>query len=369
MSGFAKPRIFVSRCLGLEACRWNGELIRSEVVDSLLPLAEVVSCCPEKEIGLGVPRDPVRVVLAKGRPTLLQPNTGRDCTEAMTGFAREYLAGLGEVDGFLLKGRSPSCGLVDVKHYTSTKPGASSRRGAGFFGAAAAETHPLAAREDEGRLRNFTIREHFLTSIYTLAAFRSVAASGRMGALVDFQARHKLLLMACSQARMRTLGRITANTAGLPAREVISAYGRELALALQRKPSPGAHVNVLLHAFGYFSPGPERQGEGPLPGLPGELPPKAASPVRPPVGGLLLDRAVRERVPGPADLLPALPPGAEHHQRLGQGPRLLARNPPPLSFIFRGPILRCAAVRFPHPYLNKEFPHSLLKILPPEGRI
>lgn len=253
MSVFAKPRIFVSRCLGLEACRWNGELIRSETVDSLLPLVEMVSCCPEKEIGLGVPRDPVRVVLAGGRPTLYQPNTGRDCTEAMTRFSREYLSGLAEVDGFLLKGRSPSCGLVDVKHYTSTKPGASSRRGAGLFGAAAAELHPLAAREDEGRLRNFTIREHFFTSIFALAAFRSVAASGRMGALVDFHARHKLLLMACSQTRMRTLGRITANADKLPVGEVIASYGRELAQALQRKPSSGAHVNVLLHAFGYFS--------------------------------------------------------------------------------------------------------------------
>jgi uncharacterized protein YbgA (DUF1722 family)/uncharacterized protein YbbK (DUF523 family) len=253
MNTWAKPRIFVSRCLGLEACRYNGELIRSQVVDELLPWVETVSCCPEKEIGLGIPRDPVRVLLGPEGPSLVQPASGRDLTARMNRFANDYLSGVGTLDGLLLKGRSPSCGLVDVKHYTSTKPGAVGRRGAGLFGAAAAGLHPAAGREDEGRLRNFAIREHFFTTIFTLAAFRQAAAAGRMGGLVAFHAKYKLLLMAYNQTRMRILGRITANPDKLPPARVIAAYGQELGLALKRKPTPGNQVNVLLHAFGYFS--------------------------------------------------------------------------------------------------------------------
>ena len=33
----ARPRIVVSRCLGFDACRWNGEMIRDAFVDSLQP--------------------------------------------------------------------------------------------------------------------------------------------------------------------------------------------------------------------------------------------------------------------------------------------------------------------------------------------
>ncbi len=67
------------------------------------------------------------------------------------------------------------------------------------------------AIEDEGRLRNLGIREHFLTRIFAFARFRLVQQSGSMSDLVRFHAANKLLLMAYNKEKMRELGRIVAN--------------------------------------------------------------------------------------------------------------------------------------------------------------
>jgi len=72
-----------SKCLEFEACRYNGVMIPDPFVRKLIPLADFLPVCPEMEIGLGVPRDPIRVVSEKGGLRLIQPSTGLDCTEKM----------------------------------------------------------------------------------------------------------------------------------------------------------------------------------------------------------------------------------------------------------------------------------------------
>ncbi|MCF8032556.1 MAG: DUF523 and DUF1722 domain-containing protein [Desulfarculaceae bacterium] len=252
MGDSVRPRVVVSRCLGFAPCRWNGQTVHEPLVDKLTPFVTWQPVCPEMEIGLGVPRDPVRVVEQKGQARLVQPATGRDCTAEMLAFSQGFLEDLPPLDGFLLKSRSPSCGPRDVKIYSSPKPGASSRRGPGFFGGAVLERFPGLAVEHEGRLNNFLLREAWLTRLFTLAEFRQAAAQGRMGPLVAFHSRHKLLLMAYNQRRLRLMGPLVANQDKRPAQEVLAAYGRELGLALARAPSAGAVVNVLMHAEGYF---------------------------------------------------------------------------------------------------------------------
>ena len=252
MSAHARPEVVVSQCLGFAACRWNGETVREDFVERLGPWVHWRPVCPEVAIGLGVPRDPIRVVEVRGRPHLVQPATGRDYTAAMQEFRAAYLDDLGPVDGFLLKNRSPSCGPLDVKIYASRKPGASSRRGAGFFGGAVASLYPLLAVEHEGRLHNFLLRERWLTRLFTLAEFREVAAKDSMGELVKFHSRHKLLLMAYNQNQLRQMGPLVANPEHYDATEVIDVYDRHLGLALARSPSPGNVINVLMHAMGYF---------------------------------------------------------------------------------------------------------------------
>jgi len=250
---YARPSIVVSKCLGFAHCRFNGLTIHSEAVDAMAPHVEFVPVCPEMEIGLGVPRDPVRILRRDGEDRLVQPETGRDVTDAMRGFADGFLAQQKHAEGFILKNRSPSCGITDVKIYTKTEKAPAVGRTAGFFGRAVLERFGERAVEDEGRITNFRIREHFLTKVFTLAAFREVAATGAMKELVGFQARNKLLLMSYSQTELKELGRIVANQAHHPWAQVTEDYRVHLLKALARPPRRTSAVNVAQHAFGYVS--------------------------------------------------------------------------------------------------------------------
>jgi uncharacterized protein YbgA (DUF1722 family)/uncharacterized protein YbbK (DUF523 family) len=253
MRTFAKPRVVVSKCLEFAPCRYNGAMISDELVRRLKNHVDFIPVCPEMEIGLGCPREVIRVVLVEKQPHLIQPATGRDVTQAMQQFAESFLAGAGEVDAFFLKSRSPSCGIKDVKVYAGPEHKTPQQLGRGFFGGAAIERFPDLPVEDEGRLSNFSLREHFLTRLFTLAEFRRIRQAAEMKDLVEFQAANKWLLMACHQSEMRLMGRIVANPANRPPAEVFADYGSHLARALARPPRFTGIINVLMHALGYVS--------------------------------------------------------------------------------------------------------------------
>jgi len=266
------PVVVVSGCLEFEACRYNGQRIPFDFIGELGRHAELVPVCPEVEVGLGTPRDPVRLVRggkaesraaesrttgaraedAAATPRLVQPSSGRDITAAMGAFADGFLSGR-EVDGFVLKSRSPSCGPSGVKIYDGPAVSSVSLHGPGLFAGAIHERFPDAALEDEGRLRNFRIREHFLTKLWALARLRVALGGGRMRSLVDFHSRYKLVLMGYNQTAMRELGRVVANHERCGFEEVAAAYREGLRRALRKAPSPPAVVNVLEHAWGYVS--------------------------------------------------------------------------------------------------------------------
>jgi uncharacterized protein YbgA (DUF1722 family)/uncharacterized protein YbbK (DUF523 family) len=249
----ARPRVVVSKCLEFAPCRYNGVMISDELVRRLKNHVDFVPVCPEMEVGLGCPREVIRVVLAGKQPRLIQPATGRDVTQAMQQFAESFLAGVGEVDAFFLKSRSPSCGIKDVKVFAGAEHKTPQQLGRGFFGGAAIDRFPDLPVEDEGRLSNFSLREHFLTRLFTLAEFRRICRAAEMKDLVEFQASNKWLLMACHQSEMRLMGRIVANTVNRPPAEVFADYGSHLARALARPPRFTSIINVLMHALGYVS--------------------------------------------------------------------------------------------------------------------
>ena len=255
MTNEAKPRVVFSRCLGFEACRYNGQVIRDRVVESIVPYVDPVTVCPEVAIGLGVPRKPIRLIEEDGDLALLQPETGREVTTAMASFTEQFLDSLGDVDGFLLKYRSPSCGLTQVRVYNSRAPQAGHRKGAGAFGGRVMERFGELAVEDEGRLQNYDIRQHFLTRLFAWVRFREAVASGKMADLVTYHTSQKLLLMAYNQTAMSTLGRIVANADRLPFEQVIRAYREGLATAFAKAPRRTNAINVLLHGLGYVSDG------------------------------------------------------------------------------------------------------------------
>lgn len=253
MREFSKPIVVVSQCITFKPVRWDGQIIASGVVESLKPYVTFVPVCPEVGIGLGIPRDPLRIVLVNGEKRLLQPATRLDFTDKMRKFSESFLDSLDTVDGFILKSGSPSSGFKNVKVYPSIEKVPSTGKSAGFFGEAVLQKFPNLAIEDERRLLNPRIRDHFLTKLFTLASFREVKKSGKVRDLIKFQSDNKYLLTAYNQKELRMLGKEAANQEHKAFDETIKNYETHLDYALARTPSVGANINVMLKIMGYFS--------------------------------------------------------------------------------------------------------------------
>ncbi len=249
---YSRPCIVVSRCIEFDHCRYDGSRIPSPAVDQLKSFVDFIPVCPEVEIGLGIPRATVRIVRIEGVDHLIQPATGRDVTNDMTGFANRFLDGLPPVDGFILKGGSPTSGTSNVKVYPSAEKSMSIDRSPGFFAREVLKRYGDIPIEDELRLKHPRIRDHFLSGIFTLAGFRQVEATGDPEALVTFHAENKLLLMASHQQLMREMGRFVADRRGMEPEELWGRYRRMLCEALARVPRYTNHINVLYHALGHF---------------------------------------------------------------------------------------------------------------------
>lgn len=249
---FPTPRVVISRCIEFDNVRWNAQIIRNDLVKALIPHIEPITVCPEIGIGLPVPRDTLRIVRVKEKDRLMQPDTGKDLTEEMKAFTEGFLENLPSVDGFIMKSGSPSSGISHVKIYAGLQNAPVVERGAGIFGRVVKEKFSHLAVEDEERLSNANIREHFLRKLYVLADYRENTGKG-MNDLVEFHSRHKLIFKAYNQKELRLLGNIVANHEKKPYQQVLNEYQRHLFKVMTRAPRCGNYVNVLQNSMGYFS--------------------------------------------------------------------------------------------------------------------
>ncbi len=248
-----KPIILVSKCLGFAACRYNGEKIDDPFVESLRKYVTFIPLCPETEAGLGVPREPIRIVSQNGKRKIYQPGTGKYHTRSIVSFSKNFLSNLREIDGAILKSRSPSCGLRDVKIYESIKKRAGTTKGAGLFAECVMSAYPTLPVEDEIKLKKYEIIENFLTRIFINALFRRIKSHLSMKSLINFQNECKFLFLSYNEVNMRKLGLITANLEKKSVKKVILNYENVMNELLSKKPSRKSRINVLLHAFGFVS--------------------------------------------------------------------------------------------------------------------
>jgi len=112
-----RPKLVVSKCLGFENCRYNGQGSSNKTIESLHYHVDFCTVCPEVEIGLSIPREAIRIVEYDNTKKLIQHKTNIDHSDNMKIFSKQYIKNLDDVDGFILKSRSPSCGIRDVKVY------------------------------------------------------------------------------------------------------------------------------------------------------------------------------------------------------------------------------------------------------------
>jgi len=168
-----KPIIVVSECLGFSACRYDGGRSESRLVQELSPFVEFITVCPEVAIGLGTPRPPIWMVEQNGQQRLIQPETDRDLTEKMEQFAEKFLNDLSLVDGFILKSRSPSCGINDCKLLDSPdNTEAPIGKTRGCFAACVQDKFKDLPIESEASLKDDEIRQRFLQKVFARAIER-----------------------------------------------------------------------------------------------------------------------------------------------------------------------------------------------------
>jgi uncharacterized protein YbbK (DUF523 family) len=179
----AKLRLGVSACLLGSEVRYDGGHKRNAfLVDLLGPLVEWVPVCPEIELGLGVPREPIRLVGPSAAPRLVGERSGEDHTEAMARFAEARVRELAalDLDGWVTKADSPSCGMELVRVHPA-RGGEPRREGVGAFVRVLGARMPLLPIEEEGRLEDPAARERFLERIFAYARARPSGARRREG--------------------------------------------------------------------------------------------------------------------------------------------------------------------------------------------
>ncbi len=252
--GEAVPRVGVSRCLLGDSVRYDAGHKRDRYVTGALARhVELVAVCPEVEAGLGVPREAMHLEGDRTTPMLITTKTRRDLTKTMRSWASakaEELARL-ELDGFVLKSKSPSCGLERVPVHRGV--GAAPRPGRGLFASALLEAMPDVPAEEEGRLHDAALRENFVVRVFSHRRFRLAARRPRSrGALVDFHTRHKLLLLSRDETAMRALGRLVAGASERDTDELFVEYRGRFFDALTARPTPERHTNVLQHIAGHL---------------------------------------------------------------------------------------------------------------------
>ncbi|EIK53673.1 hypothetical protein YO5_15220 [Stutzerimonas stutzeri TS44] len=248
------PRIGISACLLGEPVRFNAGHKQSALCREVLAQhLQFVPLCPELAIGLGTPREPIRLVGTAEQPRARgSVHAELDVTEQLAAYGREVAAQLGDISGFILMQKSPSCGMERVKLYGEnghSLPATAS----GIFARALMEARPDLPVEEDGRLHDPVLRENFLTRVYAHAQWQRLLRDGLSHrAIVDFHSRYKYQLMAAHPQQYRALGRRVANLREQALEDFAPQYLRDFMQALGRPATRGTHCNVLQHLCGYL---------------------------------------------------------------------------------------------------------------------
>jgi len=264
----ATIRIGISSCLLGERVRWDGDHKRDGfIAGTLAAHFQLVPLCPELAIGLGVPREPIRLV---GRPdaprAIVAKDAGRDVTDELADFGRRIARELGHLSGYLFKSGSPSCGMERVKVYGG-RGGLPAKAGTGVYARTLMAALPWLPVEEEGRLNDSALRDGFIERVCACRRWQDLLGAGLTAArLVDFHNRHELALMTHGTEPARALGRIVAGAGRRAPAALAAEYGAAFMAALARRATRRGHAHVLMHAMGYLTRVLDREDKAELAG-------------------------------------------------------------------------------------------------------
>ncbi len=242
----------ISSCLLGEEVRFDGGHKNSPYINQTLGLYfRFKPFCPEVDIGLGIPREPIRLVVAEDQTRCVGTKSSElDVTDKLIASADSQQDWQGKIFGYILKKDSPSCGMERVKQYRN---GSVERTGIGIYANRIMQNFPNLPVEEEGRLGDPILRENFIQRVFIYHRWGQLIGSGlNWESLTRFHGRHKLILMSHNQDMARELGRELSGSYTEDIHEYAEEYLTRLMGILKIKATRGNHVNVLQHIQGYL---------------------------------------------------------------------------------------------------------------------
>jgi uncharacterized protein YbgA (DUF1722 family)/uncharacterized protein YbbK (DUF523 family) len=248
------PIIGMGACIAGEPVRYNGDSKRGNNQVNLLDQHFTLrTFCPEVGIGLGVPRETIRLVGDVDAPRAMDSSTQtNDYTLKLQRYAAHVLDQEPDMCAYLLVKGSPSCGFERVKRYNEAG-NAMGRDARGIFAAALHKLDPLLPLEDDGRLHDAPLRESFVCRAMVYHDWKTTVKQGlSKKILINFYSRHKYLLMAHDHNTYKQAGKLLA-TSGQQSLDSLSAELIRLVMqGLGKTASRGSHANTLQHVMGYL---------------------------------------------------------------------------------------------------------------------
>lgn len=247
-------KLGVSACLLGTLCRYDGAHAKDEfIVKTLQNYFEFVPYCPENMI-FSTPRETIRLVQVDKDIKVITNSTKKDVTEELSNISKLCAKKIQDDDlcGFILKSKSPTCGMERVKVYEKENA-PSEKKGVGLFAKEIKERYPLLPLEEEGRLNDAWLRENFLMQIFSYKhIFEFLKTKPNLNDLIKFHTSYKYLIYAKSHLAYKELGNIVANRDKKELNVIFEEYKIAFLEAISLKGSISNTYNVLLHIFGYF---------------------------------------------------------------------------------------------------------------------
>lgn len=249
-----KIKVGISACLLGQPVRFNGSHKNAPFCSEVLSeWFEYVPICPEVEIGMGIPREPIRLVNENNQIRVKNvTDQSRDYTDQLHALADTRAPELNDLCGYIFMQKSPSCGVFRVKVYnTNGMPETNPAMGA--FAYQLKKHYPLLPMEEAGRINDIRLRENFIIRVFANHDWRQhVIASPLPKNLVAFHTRYKFLLQAHSESHYRQLGQIVAEAGVKPMQEILTQYIELFTSCLSQLAKINNHVNVMLHMLGFL---------------------------------------------------------------------------------------------------------------------
>ena len=243
----SQPRVAVSACLLGQRVRYDGnQKQHAFVCQQLQKWLNLEAICPEVEIGMGVPRPAIQLVEMAGHIKAVGvEQAGLDVTQQLNCFGRKTAQQLSDLDAYIFKARSPSCGVAStpIKHSDGR-----CKRGAGLFAAQIMRQLPLLPVVEESKLETFAQQLNFLQRVAAHQRWRGLVQQFPSWAeLMRFHHLNRLLLMAHGVEGLRNLDSWLTRFAknGRVSKKLLQGYGQQYMAQFTRLATRRRQISVL----------------------------------------------------------------------------------------------------------------------------